>query len=125
LKEPALDEEKKRCEPDEPFRIVEGLGSRFVGLKLSREGFTGILPVMTLACRNDASLILSWFIDTAPRPNSFPAMDENPERTCSSLNARSKFEKRPPPSGENPSWKRPNSPAPTALYRPPHPPYHG
>jgi len=59
LKEALRDEEKNRCEPDEPFRIVDGLAARFVGLKLSREGFTGILPVIALACRSDASLILS------------------------------------------------------------------
>jgi len=59
VKEPPRDDEKKRCEPAEPFRIVEALGSRFVGLKLSREGLTGILPVIALACRNDASLMAS------------------------------------------------------------------
>ena len=102
-KDPPRDEEKKCCEPTEPLRIVDGFGSRFDGLKLSRDGFTGIRPVIALACRNDASLIASWCMDTAPRPNSFPPIDENPARTRASLPARSKFEKRPAPSGENPS----------------------
>jgi len=59
VEEPPRDEEKNRCEPAEPFRIVDGLGSRFEGLKLSRDGLTGILPVIALACRNDASLMPS------------------------------------------------------------------
>jgi hypothetical protein len=60
VKEPPREAEKKRCDPtDEPLRMVDEFGSRFEGLKLSREGFTGILPVMALACRNDSALMLS------------------------------------------------------------------
>lgn len=107
--------EKKLCGPADPSRIVEGLGARLLGRKLSGDGFTGILPVMALACRSDASLIPSWRIETAPRPNSLPPIEENPERMRSSRNAPLKLENLSPrPSGENPSWKRPNSltPAP-------------
>lgn len=115
LSEPR-DDEKKRCDPAaEPFRIVEAPGSRFDGLKLSRDGLTGILPAIALACRKDASLMASWRMDTAPRPNSFPAIDENPPRTRASLAARSKVENRPVPRGENPSCIAPNAPTPTAL----------
>ena len=54
------DDEKKRCEPAaEPFRIVEALGSRLDGLKLSRDGLTGILPAIALAWRKEASLMAS------------------------------------------------------------------
>jgi hypothetical protein len=59
LKEPAREEEKNLCEPAAPLRIVDELGSRFEGLKLSRDGLTGILPVRALACRKDASLMAS------------------------------------------------------------------
>jgi hypothetical protein len=60
VEEPPREAEKKCCEPaTDAFRMVAELGSRFEGLKLSREGFTGILPVIALACRNDSALMLS------------------------------------------------------------------
>ena len=106
--------EKKRCEPKDPLRIVEGLAVRLLELKLSREGFTGMRPVIALACRNESSLNRSWRCETVARPNSVPPIEENPPRTRSFRNASSKFEKRPTrPSGEKPSWRRPNSVKPT------------
>ena len=49
--------EKKCCALTLEFRIVDGLAARPEGLKLSRVGETGILPVIKLACRSEDSLI--------------------------------------------------------------------
>lgn len=50
--------EKKCCELAGAFRTEEAPGALLVGLKLSREGVTGILPVTRLACLKEAWLIL-------------------------------------------------------------------
>jgi hypothetical protein len=54
VREPLL---KKCCELGGAFRNDDGLAARPDGLKLSRDGVTGILPASMLACRKDASLI--------------------------------------------------------------------
>lgn len=51
---------KKCCELELALRIVEGLASRPDGLKLSRDGVTGILPVIMLPWRNEAALMPAW-----------------------------------------------------------------
>jgi hypothetical protein len=51
---------KKCCELELALRIVDWLAARPDGLKLSRDGVTGILPVIMLPSRNEAALILSW-----------------------------------------------------------------
>jgi hypothetical protein len=50
---------KKRCEAEGAFRNEAGFAARPDGLKLSRAGETGILPVIKLACRNDPAVIRS------------------------------------------------------------------
>ena len=52
ITEPPL---KKCCELELAERIVEVLPKRPDGLKLSRDGLTGILPVIMLAWRNDSA----------------------------------------------------------------------
>ena len=89
VREPPL---KKCCEPELAPRIVDALAARPDGLKLSRDGVTGILPVIMLACRKESPLIRSWCEDTAPRPNSLPAIEETPPRTRSFDNASWTFE---------------------------------
>lgn len=49
-------DEKKCCELVDAFLTEEEPGARFVELKLSRDGVIGSLPVILLACRNDAAL---------------------------------------------------------------------
>jgi hypothetical protein len=48
--------EKNRCELVSAVWIEEAPGALFVGLKLSCDGVTGNLPVIKLACLNDAAL---------------------------------------------------------------------
>jgi hypothetical protein len=48
--------EKKCCEAGGALLIEDAPGVLFVELKLSRDGFTGNLPVIMLDCLNDASL---------------------------------------------------------------------
>jgi hypothetical protein len=50
---------KKCCDAEGALRNEAGFAARPDGLKLSRAGETGILPVIKLACRNDAALIRS------------------------------------------------------------------
>lgn len=57
VREPLL---TKCCELELALRIVEALAARPDGLKLSRDGVTGILPVIMLACRKESVLIRSW-----------------------------------------------------------------
>ena len=47
--------EKKRCELGGALLIEEPPGALSVGLKLSCDGVTGNLPVIKLACLNEAS----------------------------------------------------------------------
>ena len=99
---------KKRCELGVAWLNAEGFAIRPDGLKLSREGVTGILPVIMLAWRRDASLILACCIETRERPNSLPAMELIPLRTRSFRKASSRFENRCPlkllpTNGPNPS----------------------
>jgi hypothetical protein len=49
--------EKKRCELDGALRMEEAPGALSVARKLSRDGATGILPVIMLACLNVAPSI--------------------------------------------------------------------
>ncbi|MFI5106320.1 MAG: hypothetical protein ACHP79_15465 [Terriglobales bacterium] len=49
--------EKKRCELGGAFLTEEAPGALFVELKLSCDGLTGNLPVIMLACRNEAAFI--------------------------------------------------------------------
>ena len=51
---------KKCCELALALRIVDGFAERPDGLKLSRDGVTGILPVIMLPWRNEAALIPAW-----------------------------------------------------------------
>jgi hypothetical protein len=56
--EPAVrGEETNRCELGDPARIVDGAASRFEDRKLSRDGDTGIWPVIALDRRKSASLM--------------------------------------------------------------------
>ena len=48
---------KNRCDAGGTLRTADRLAKRPDGLKLSREGDTGILPVTRLAFRNDTLLI--------------------------------------------------------------------
>ena len=48
--------EKNRCELVCAVLIEETPGVLFVALKLSRDGVTGSLPVIMLACLNEAAL---------------------------------------------------------------------
>jgi hypothetical protein len=50
---------KNRCEFAGALRKLAGFAARPDGLKLSRDGETGILPVIRLAWRKDAELIRS------------------------------------------------------------------
>jgi hypothetical protein len=97
---------KNRCDAGGALRTADGLAKRPDGLKLSREGVTGILPVIRLAFRNDTSLIGCWCHDTAPRPNSLPPIELMPERTRGFDSAPFRFEyrcARSPPRGPKPS----------------------
>lgn len=84
--------EKKRCELAGAFLTDEAPGALLVELKLSRDGLTGIFPVIKLACRKEASLTPRWCPGTASRPNLFPSMELMPERTRWFLNASFRFE---------------------------------
>jgi hypothetical protein len=97
---------KKRWEFGGTPRNADGFAARPDGLKLSRDGVTGILPLIMLACRKAAALILSCCRGTAARPNSLPGMDDMPPRTRLFRKASLMFEnERAPrrPSGANPS----------------------
>lgn len=48
---------KKCCELEGALRYADGLAARPEGLKLSRDGEIGILPLTMLAWRNEAALI--------------------------------------------------------------------
>jgi hypothetical protein len=48
---------KNRCDAGGTWRTADASAKRPDGLKPSRDGETGILPVIMLAWRNDASLI--------------------------------------------------------------------
>jgi hypothetical protein len=48
--------EKNRCELGGAFLTEEAPGALSVGLKLSRDGVIGNLPVIMLACLNEAAL---------------------------------------------------------------------
>jgi len=51
----------KKCWELEPaLRMVEALAARPDGLKLSRDGVTGILPVIMLAWWKESALMRSW-----------------------------------------------------------------
>ena len=51
---------KKCCELELALRMADGFAVRPDGLKLSRDGVTGILPVIMLPWRNEAALIPAW-----------------------------------------------------------------
>jgi hypothetical protein len=56
-REPPL---KKCCELLPALRTVDGFAARPDGLKLSRDGVTGIFPVIALPPRNEAAVMCSW-----------------------------------------------------------------
>jgi hypothetical protein len=119
---------KKRCEAAGALRKDAGFAARPDGLKLSRDGEIGILPLTMLACRNEASLIGCPRPDTAARPKRLESIETNPARTRSLRNASLTFEKeRSPrgPIGPKPSWTLLMLVTLKVLNRPPQRPHHG